>query len=58
MKIMLCQKNPVTGDVAGNTRIILATLADTRSEHPDLIIFSELFRLLKILNLASRKVTI
>jgi NAD+ synthase (glutamine-hydrolysing) len=43
MRITLCQKNPIMGDVAGNTRIILDTVASVKDTAPDLVVFSELF---------------
>ena len=43
MKIALCQLNTVMGDIAGNTAKVLETLKATRSDRPDLLVFSELF---------------
>ncbi len=43
MKIALCQLNPVTGDIAGNTARIKEVISETRDEHPDLLVFPELF---------------
>ena len=43
MKITLCQLNTVMGDIAGNTGRIGESLKVTRTERPDLLVFSELF---------------
>ncbi|MGD9201371.1 MAG: NAD+ synthase [Chitinispirillia bacterium] len=43
MKIALCQLNPVTGDIIGNTKRIKDVFNKVKSESPDLIIFPELF---------------
>lgn len=43
MKIVLCQLNPVSGDVAGNTQRIKDTVFKTASEQPDLLVFPEMF---------------
>ncbi len=43
MRLTLAQLNPVVGDIAGNTRRIAETLERTRAEHPDLVVFPELF---------------
>ncbi|KMQ50728.1 NAD synthetase [Chitinispirillum alkaliphilum] len=43
MKIVLCQLNAVVGDVNGNASMVQRVLEDTASEHPDLLVFPELF---------------
>ncbi|MBD3422435.1 MAG: NAD+ synthase [Chitinivibrionales bacterium] len=43
MRITLCQLNSTMGDIAGNTRKVKDALASTHQEHPDLLVFSELF---------------
>jgi NAD+ synthase (glutamine-hydrolysing) len=43
MKIALCQLNPVTGDIAGNTGRITSVVAETAAQSPDLLVFPELF---------------
>lgn len=43
MKIALCQLNPVTGDITGNTGRIKEVIKNTASQPPDLLVFPELF---------------
>lgn len=43
MKIVLAQQNPTVGDLQGNIQIIRQVIERTSSDHPDLMIFSELF---------------
>jgi len=43
MKIVLCQCNPIVGDIAGNVNKIKDILQDTKSQKPDLLVFPELF---------------
>lgn len=43
MKIAICQLNTIMGDIAGNTAKVIETLRATKNEHPDLLLFSELF---------------
>ncbi len=43
MKIALCQLNPVTGDIRGNTARITETLTQYSNQTIDLFIFPELF---------------
>jgi NAD+ synthase (glutamine-hydrolysing) len=43
MRLTVAQLNPIVGDVAGNVERIRQTLLDTRSDHPDLVVFPELF---------------
>jgi len=43
MKIALCQLNPITGDITGNTARIKEVLESTRDDRPDLLVFPELF---------------
>ncbi|MEJ2602336.1 MAG: NAD+ synthase [Gammaproteobacteria bacterium] len=44
LKLVLAQLNPVVGDVAGNTRRVLAEAARARDDHgADLVVFPELF---------------
>lgn len=43
MRLTVAQLNPVVGDVAGSVERIRQTLHDTRSDHPDLVVFPELF---------------
>lgn len=43
MRIGLCQLNPIAGDVAGNLVRIKQTIARTADDHPDLLVFPELF---------------
>ncbi len=43
MKVALCQLNPVTGDITGNTGRIKDVIVNTANKSPDLLIFPELF---------------
>jgi NAD+ synthase (glutamine-hydrolysing) len=43
VKIALCQLNPVMGDIAGNTRKLLDTVASHGGSGVDLFVFPELF---------------
>lgn len=43
MKIALCQLNPFVGDLTGNTDRLVQTWKEIGNEHPDLIVFPELF---------------
>ncbi len=43
MRITLAQLDPIVGDIAGNVRRIHAVVAGCAAEHPDLVIFPELF---------------
>ncbi len=43
MKIALCQLNPITGDIAGNTARIREVIENTREQNLDLLVFPELF---------------
>ena len=43
MKIALCQLNPVTGDITGNTARIKEVIRITADQSPDLFVFPELF---------------
>lgn len=43
MRIALCQCNPVMGDLAGNLEKLRRIVRSTAPEHPDLLVFSELF---------------
>ncbi len=43
MKIALCQLNPVTGDITGNTGRITETLKQHDGQQVDLFVFPELF---------------
>ncbi len=43
MKIALCQLNPVTGDVSGNTARIREIIERLKEQSPDLLVFPELF---------------
>ncbi len=45
MKIAMCQLNPVTGDVRGNTRRMLEVVQKNGALSPDLYVFPELFLL-------------
>ncbi len=42
MKIALCQLNPITGDIAGNTAKMLAAIESAHDTATDLFVFSEL----------------
>jgi NAD+ synthase (glutamine-hydrolysing) len=42
LKIALCQLNPITGDIAGNTAKLLAAVASAHDDTIDLFVFSEL----------------
>ncbi len=43
MKIVLCQLNPLVGDVKGNAEMVLRALKNSVPQNPDLLIFPELF---------------
>jgi NAD+ synthase (glutamine-hydrolysing) len=43
MKIVICQLNPLVGDISGNTSKIFSIVEEYRSFSPDLVIFPELF---------------
>ena len=43
MKIIVCQLNPLVGDVQGNAARICETLASCASSGADLLVFPELF---------------
>ncbi|MGC8825646.1 MAG: NAD+ synthase [Anaerolineae bacterium] len=43
MRLTVAQLNPVVGDAAGSVERIRQTLHDTRSDHPNLVVFPELF---------------
>lgn len=43
MKIALCQLNPVTGDITGNTARIKEVISTTADQSPDLFVFPELY---------------
>lgn len=43
MKIALCQLNPVTGDITGNTERIKEVVTTIAGQSPDLCVFPELF---------------
>ncbi len=43
MRLTVAQLNPIVGDVDDNVERIRQTLRDARSEHPDLVVFPELF---------------
>lgn len=43
MRVAIAQLNPVVGDIDGNLKKIVDTLNQTRSDAPDLVVFSELF---------------
>ncbi|MBW2052684.1 MAG: NAD+ synthase, partial [Deltaproteobacteria bacterium] len=43
MKITLAQLNPVVGDVRYNLSKALDALSESQKDHPDLVIFPELF---------------
>jgi predicted amidohydrolase len=43
MRITIAQLNPVIGDVNGNLKKIVTTLAQSKKDSPDLVIFPELF---------------
>lgn len=45
MKIILAQLNPLVGDIDGNLKKVLDTLARTKNAAPDLVVFPELFLL-------------
>lgn len=43
MKIVLCQSNPLVGDVFGNARRVCDIVQSVASDKPDLVVFPELF---------------
>lgn len=43
MKIALCQLNPITGDITGNTERIKETVTSIADQSPDICVFPELF---------------
>lgn len=42
MKIMIAQLNPVIGDIAGNTKMVLASLDEARAANAEFIVFPEM----------------
>ncbi|MCB1085130.1 MAG: NAD+ synthase [Chlamydiia bacterium] len=42
MKILLAQRNPIVGDIDGNTKLILDSLVHGREEGADIVMFGEL----------------
>ena len=42
MKILVAQRNPVVGDIDGNTAKILESMDEARAKGADLVMFGEL----------------
>ena len=43
MKIVICQCNPLVGDVHGNARRVCEIVESVAKDSPDLVVFPELF---------------